>query len=154
LSVATAEVQVSARIAESADTVWAAATDWARQGEWMVGTEVHVLGGDGGLGSRLAAFTGIGGVGVLDTMDIVEWRPPVCCRVRHVGKLIVGHGGFRVIRDAPHTCTFLWWERLELPAVGAVAWPWMRPAVRWGLARSLRRFAAFCPRYREEKRGG
>lgn len=150
----TVELRMGVGITESAETVWAAATDWTRQGEWMLGTEVRVLGGDGGLGSRLAAFTGIGRVGVLDTMEIVEWRPPVCCRVRHVGKWIVGQGGFRVIRDVPHACTFVWWERLQLPAMGALVWPWMRPAVRWGLDRSLRRFAAFCPRYREEKRGG
>jgi hypothetical protein len=152
--VGTVEFQAAVRIPESADTVWAAATDWTRQGEWMTGTEVHIIHGNGGPGSRLAAFTGVGGVGVLDTMDIVEWLPPECCRVRHVGRLIVGEGGFHVIRDGPRACTFVWWERLQLPALGASAWPLLRPAVRWGFDRSLRRFAAFCPRHREETRGG
>jgi hypothetical protein len=143
------ELQVQLPVAETAETVWAAATDWARQGEWMLGTEVYLLSGDGGLGSTLAAFTGIGGVGVLDTMEIIEWQPPLCCRVRHVGKLIVGHGGFRVIRRDPYACTFVWWERLVLPALGALVWPVLRPAFRWALCRSLNRFAAFCVRYRE-----
>src|SRR5919201_1962802 len=111
----------------------------------MMATEVHVIGGDGGEGARLAAFTGLGGVGVLDTMEIVEWRPPVSCRVRHVGRLLIGQGGFDVIRDLAHTCTFVWWERLELSQVAALAWPLVRPALRWGLERSLRRFGPAFP---------
>jgi hypothetical protein len=148
--VGTTELWVDMPVAEPAETAWAAATDWSRQGEWMLGTEVHVLSGDGGQGSRLAAFTGLRGVGVLDTMEIVEWCPPSCCRVRHTGKLIVGDGGFRVIRRDPYACTVVWWERLVLPAVAEWVWPLVRPAFLWGLRSSLSRFAMFCTRYREE----
>ena len=144
----TNELHLSARVDEAAETVWSAVSDWSRQGEWMLGTEVHVLSGDGGLGSRVAAFTGLGGVGFLDTMEVVEWRPPRCCRVRHLGGLIRGEGGFQVVAAERGRSLLLWWERLELPPGGSLAWPAARPAFVWGLRRSLTRFAAFSRRYR------
>ena len=144
----TNELHLTARVDETPETTWAAISDWPRQGEWMLGTEVHVLSGDGGLGSRVAAFTGIGGVGVLDTMEVVEWRPPRCCRVRHLGGLVSGEGGFQVIADQRGSSLLRWWERLELPPGGSLAWPVVRPAFRWGLQRSLERFAGHAHRYR------
>ena len=58
-------------VAAPAETTWAALTDWTRQGEWMLGTSVRVTGGDGrGVGSTLAAFTGVGPLGFTDTMRI------------------------------------------------------------------------------------
>jgi hypothetical protein len=143
----TTELRMSVRVPEPAETVWSAATDWARQGEWMLGTEVHLLSGDGGLGSRLAAFTGFRGVGVLDTMEVIEWQPPQCCRVRHTGELVIGEGGFHVVRRDPYASTFVWWERLILPSGSSLVWPIVRPAFLWGLRRSLTRFAAFCRRH-------
>ena len=57
--------------------VWDYVTDWERQGEWMLGTRVHVTGGAGrGLGTTLRAVTGVGPVGVVDTMEVVEFAPP------------------------------------------------------------------------------
>jgi hypothetical protein len=51
----------------SPETVFAAATDWDRQREWMLGTTVRVLRGDGrSIGSELEAVTGIAGIGVAD----------------------------------------------------------------------------------------
>lgn len=126
----TNELHLTARVDETAETTWAAVSDWSRQGEWMLGTEVHVLSGDGGLGSRVAAFTGIGGVGVLDTMEVVEWRPPRCCRVRHLGGPVRGEGGFQVIAAERRSSLLHWWGRLELPPGGSLAWPAVRPAFR------------------------
>jgi len=145
-----AEAQLSLQVAVPAppEVVWAAATDWPRQGEWMLGTSVRVVRGDGGEGSELAAFTGLRGVGFLDTMEIVEMRPPLCCRVRHTGDLISGQGGFRVISCGEgDRSTFLWWEDLSLPTGTGPLWPLVRPGFRWGLRRSLDRFAAFAPRH-------
>ena len=144
----TNELHLTTRVDEAAETAWAAVSDWPRQGEWMLGTEVHVLSGDGGLGSRIAAFTGLGGVGVLDTMEVVEWRPPRSCRVRHLGGLIEGDGGFQVIAAERGSSLLHWWERLKLPPGGSLVWPVVRPAFRWGLQRSLERFATHAHRYR------
>ncbi|AOS61738.1 SRPBCC family protein [Actinoalloteichus hymeniacidonis] len=133
-------------------TVWAAATDWARQGEWMLGTEVDVVEGDGrGVGSRLAAFSAIGGIGILDRMEITAWNPPRSVEVRHTGKVVRGVGGFRILPD-PVTedhSIFLWYESFSLPLgiLGEIGWVAARPAVEWGLRKSLRDFARFCRDY-------
>jgi hypothetical protein len=143
------ELRSSVPVEALPETVWAIATDWPRQGEWMLGTEVDVLSGSGGLGTRLVAVTGFRGVGVVDRMEIVEWQPPRSCRVRHDGQLIVGEGGFEVIRCGNEASTFVWWERLALPPGGGLVWPVVRPAFAWGLRRSLEAFADLC---REERR--
>ena len=145
-----AELRESVPVPEPAETVWAAATDWTRQGDWMLGTDVLVTSGDGGQGSRLAAFTHLAGVGVLDTMEITVWEPPIRCQVRHTGRLIQGDGGFHVISCGPRASTFEWWEDFRLPfgIAGRLAWPVVRPAFVWGLRRSLTEFASFCRRYR------
>ncbi|MDR7302828.1 SRPBCC family protein [Haloactinomyces albus] len=147
----TAEVRQSVQVQEAAEVVWAAATDWSRQREWMLGTEVHVTSGDGaGPGAELIAFTGLGGIGFLDSMEITEWAPPLRCVVRHRGTLVRGTGGFHIVRSAADGSTFMWWERFELPAVGSAVWPLVRPGVSWGLRTSLTRFAKFCHRYRRD----
>lgn len=150
-----AQLSLEVEVQAPPEAVWAAATDWPRQGEWMLGTSVHVIRGDGGAGSELAAFTGVRGVGFLDTMEIVELRPPLCCRVRHSGALISGEGGFRVIsRGDGDRSTFVWWEDLSLPSGAGPLWPLARPGFRWGLRRSLDRFAGFVLRHRAGEVGG
>lgn len=144
-----AELRLVVDVAAPAERVWALATDWARQGEWMLGTEVYVVAGDGrGPGSRLVAFTGIGGLGFLDTMEITHWEPPRRCDVRHTGRLVRGTGGFEVRPHGANSTRFTWYERLELPLgpLGALGWPVVAPAYRWGLRRSLRTFAELCRR--------
>ncbi|HVW44466.1 MAG TPA: SRPBCC family protein [Amycolatopsis sp.] len=131
-------------------TTWLALTDWPRQQEWMLGTQVRVLSGDGrSVGSRLAAFTGLRGVGFTDTMEITAWEPPVRCTVRHLGKLVRGSGAFHVHAKGPQESTFVWSESLDIPfgAFGRLGWPVVRPAFSIGLRQSLRRFAQFAENY-------
>lgn len=134
--------------------VWAALTDWTRQGEWMLLTDVAVTGGDPeAVGGRLAARTGIpllGGrhLGVLDTMVITQWDPPRRAVVQHTGRIVRGPGTFEVVpRFAGSTVT--WTEQLWLPfgVVGRLGWPLVKPAVVLGVRLSLRRFADFAMRY-------
>ncbi|GGM42914.1 polyketide cyclase [Longimycelium tulufanense] len=134
----------------SVETVWAAVTDWPRQGEWVVGTTVFVTAGDGaGVGSELAAFTGVGSVGFLDTMEIVGWEPPHRCEVRHTGRLVRGTGVFTV-QPTADGAELVWEERLEPPLgrVGELVWPLVRPLFDRRLRRSLAHFAEFCRRHR------
>lgn len=131
------------------ETVWAAITDWERQSEWILGTSTRVVRGDGrSVGSRIAAFTGVGPVGFTDTMEITEWDEPRRCAVLHTGPVVRGTGLFAV---APRgdAATFVWSEEVELPlgAVGRLGWPLVRPGFVWGLRRSLDRFARFCTGY-------
>lgn len=142
--VRSAEIRVSTPVQAPPEAVWELATDWERQQEWMLGTEVRLVAGDGGTGSRLVAVTGLRGVGVVDHMRIVDFQPAHSCRVRHEGELVRGDGGFDVIRCGNHASTFVWWERLVLPTGGGVLWPAVRPAFTWGLRRSLGEFARLC----------
>lgn len=136
-------------VAAPVSATWAALTDWARQGEWMLGTRVEITGGDGtGVGSRLAAFTGVGPFGFTDHMEITEWSPPDRCEVRHTGTVVRGDGVFEVVAR-PGGSTLVWTERLDLPlgALGRLGWPLVRPGFRLGVRQSLRRFAAFAKGY-------
>jgi hypothetical protein len=140
----------SVDIAASAGTTWLALTDWPRQHEWMLGTKVRVVSGDGrSVGSRLSAVTGLGPLGFTDTMEITAWEPPVRCTVRHLGRLVRGAGAFHVQAKGPQSSTFVWTESLNLPfgPVGRMGWPLAKPAFALGVRESLRRFARFAENY-------
>ena len=135
-------------VAAPAEVLWHVVTDWANQGEWMLGTRVRpTSGGDGRrLGATLEAVTGVGPLGVSDPMEIVEWTPPRRCVVRHLGKVVRGEGVFEVLPLGPERARFLWSELLDLPLgrLGALGWPLVRPAFRAGVAFSLRRMKRRC----------
>lgn len=144
------ELVLRVDVAAPAGTTWAAMTDWARQREWMLGTSVRVTSGDGaGVGSELAAFTGVGPLGFTDTMRIVRWEPPSRCEVLHTGAVVRGTGEFEVRAVTDRTSRFIWAEQLDLPlgAVGRAVWPVLRPAFTWGVRRSLTKFARFAEAY-------
>lgn len=137
-------------------TVFAAATDWNRQGEWILGTSVRVTYGDGrSVGSEVAAFTGVGQVGVTDTMRVVAWKAPKRCEVQHTGRIVRGYGIFAVHPRGDGAATFEWTEQLELPLglVGRLGWRFVQPIFGWGLQRSLHRFAEFCRTYPDGSAG-
>jgi carbon monoxide dehydrogenase subunit G len=145
------ELTERVRVAAPAERVWAAITDWVRQGEWMFATSVTVTGGDGrGAGSTLAARTSVGPLGFTDRMEITSWQPPVRCEVRHTGAVVRGTGAFEVRPVGAAASELVWTERLDLPlgAVGRAGWPLVRPGFRLGVRYSLRRFAAFAQAYR------
>ena len=126
------------------EQTWAAATDWDRQGEWMLGTRVRGTAQDGrGVGGGIEAFTGLGRIGFLDTMEITEWEPPRRCAVLHTGRVVRGTGLFEV-QPRGTGSFFLWSEDLELPlgVVGRAGWWVTRPlfvvALRWSLNRFAR----------------
>ncbi|MTD55027.1 SRPBCC family protein [Amycolatopsis pithecellobii] len=144
------DLVTSVDIAAPAGTTWLALTDWERQHEWMLGTEVRIVQGDGrSVGSQLSAFTGLHGVGFTDTMEITAWEPPVRCTVRHSGSVIRGSGAFHVHAKGGQASTFVWSESLEPPfgPVGRLGWPVARPVLMLGLRQSLRRFARFAENY-------
>ena len=126
------------------EQTWAGATDWARQGEWMLGTTVTPTAKGGqGVGGAISAFTGVGRLGFIDTMEITVWEPPFRCHVRHTGKLVRGTGDFDVEARGDGLSTFVWREDLELPlgALGRAGWPIIKPAFAYGVKLSLQRFA-------------
>jgi hypothetical protein len=139
------ELTVPVDVDVPAAVLWESVTDWPAQGEWMLGTRVEVVGGGEGrhLGAGLRAVTGIGRLGLVDVMEIVEWDPPKRCVVRKTGTLIRGNGVFEVVELGPERSRFLWSQLLDLPlgALGRFGWPIVRPVVRWGFDRSLHRMA-------------
>ncbi|MGH3977042.1 MAG: SRPBCC family protein [Pseudonocardiaceae bacterium] len=135
------------------ETVFAAATDWERQGEWILGTTVRIRHGDGrSVGSEVEAITGLCGIGVTDRMRIVRWNAPSRCEVRHLGWVVRGTGIFAVHPHGRDGAIFEWTEQLELPlgAVGRWGWPLVRPIFGWGLQRSVDRFARLFQDYPSE----
>lgn len=128
----------------SPEEVFAGATDWAGQGEWMLGTKVWPTRYRGqGVGGSIAAWTGVGPLGFLDTMDITRWDPPRACHVLHTGTLVRGTGAFEVEPRGEGKATFVWSEELELPfgALGRVGWTLGKPVFAAGVTASLKRFA-------------
>ena len=128
--------------------------DWPRQGEWVLATRVEVTSGDGrSVGSGVRVATGVGPLAVVDTMVVTEWteqRPagPFRCVVEHTGRVVRGGGVFEVVAAGEDRSTFRWVEQLDLPlgVVGRLGWPLVRPALRAGLAHSMRRMGASCER--------
>ena len=120
--------------------VWDLLVDWKRQGEWMALTRVE---GGHGPGARVRAFTGVGPVGFVDTMEVTGWEPTWRCLVRHTGRVVRGTGSFTVEPLPRRRSRFLWAEELDLPfgALGRLGWTIARPVLRAGVEHSLARFA-------------
>jgi uncharacterized protein YndB with AHSA1/START domain len=143
------ELPVPVEVDAPAAVVWAYVTDWERQGEWMLGTRVRVTGGDGrGVGTTLHAVTGVGRLGVPDTMEVVEFVAPSDgapgrAAVRHTGRVIRGDGFFEVTSLGPQRSRFTFTELIDLPlgVLGRLGWPLVRPVIRAGFVASLRRMA-------------
>ena len=96
--------------------VWAALADWESQGDWMFQTKVDVTSQvREGVGTTIAAFTGIGKFGVMDHMVVTSWQPPHICDVLHTGKIIKGTGRFELVEIDADTTRFDWSEEILAP---------------------------------------
>lgn len=131
--------QVDAPVAD----VFAAMVDLSSQDRWMLGTRLFALEGQVAVpevGSRIAALTGIAGIGVLDTMTVTVYEPPHRWETVHTGKAFKGVGVFRV-EQAGAGSLVTWGEEIPLPLgfLGGAGWKVVRPLVRWGLSVSLRK---------------
>jgi uncharacterized protein YndB with AHSA1/START domain len=139
-----ASLELTVDVDAPVERTWAGATDWAQQGRWMLGTRVRATARDGrGVGAGIEAFTGLGRLGLLDTMEITRWEPPYRCHVLHTGRVVRGTGEFAVRRHGDGRSTFVWREDLDLPfgALGRLGWAVVRPLLAAGVQVSLRRFA-------------
>ena len=138
------ELTLSVEIPADQQRVWDAVVDWPNQRRWMLLTDVRATAQDGvGVGGELAAFTGVGRIGFLDTMTITEWEPPQRCLVRHTGKVVRGTGVFEVQALGQGRSRFLWSEVVELPfgVIGRIGWLFTKPLVAAGVRYSLRKLA-------------
>lgn len=142
------EITLSVEVDADVDATWAAATDWARQGEWMAGTTVVPTRGRGSArGDELEARTALGPFGFVDRMVITSWEPPRRALVAHVGRVVRGSGAFEVEPLPGGRSRFVWSEWLELPfgRVGELGFALVRPLVVAPIRWSLGRFARWVP---------
>ena len=70
-----------------------------------------------GVGTTIAAFTGIGKFGVMDHMVVTSWQPPYICDVLHTGKIIKGTGRFQLSTIDDNSTRFDWSEEILTPRV-------------------------------------
>jgi hypothetical protein len=141
----TVRVEASIELATDPDSAFAAVVDLPSQEKWIIATKLYAIEGEVSIpqvGSRMAAFTGLAGVGFLDTMVVTEYDPPWRWVTQHEGKFVQGVGIFEV-EPALKGCRFTWAEELNLPfgVLGRLGWPLAKPFARLGLRASLRRMA-------------
>jgi hypothetical protein len=122
------------------EKVWAALADWESQGEWMLQTTVEVTSEiREGVGTSIAAFTGIGKFGIIDHMSVTSWNPPHVCDVIHTGKIIRGTGRFKLTSLSAQSTRFDWSEEILAPrAIFLLIAPGLYAGVRISLS-ALRR---------------
>ena len=101
-------LELNIKINRPVKTVWDCLVDWKSQGDWMLQTKVwSELDQDrtikNGKGVLIFAFTGLFPnlypkirLGILDTMEITKFKPPVLCEVVHIGRIIRGTGKFEL----------------------------------------------------------
>ena len=120
--------------------VWAALADWESQGEWMLQTTVEVTSDiREGVGTSIAAFTGIGKLGIMDHMTVNSWNPPTICDVVHTGAIIKGTGRFELTALSENSTRFDWSEEILAPrAIFLLIAPGLYAGVRISLS-ALRR---------------
>lgn len=141
----TVRVDASIELPVDPDTAFAAVVDLPSQEKWIIATRLYPIDGEVSIpqvGSRMAAFTGLGSIGFLDTMVVTEYDPPWRWITQHEGDFVQGVGIFEITQTATG-CRFTWAEELELPfgILGRWGWPLVRPLAHLGLLASLRRMA-------------
>ncbi|MEI7722128.1 MAG: SRPBCC family protein [Actinomycetota bacterium] len=124
---------------------WQAIADWEGQGNWMLQSKVWVTSQiREGVGTSIAAFTGpfyksypkFSKVGLLDTMVVTNWQPPVRCDVLHTGKVLKGTGTFELVKISENATKFNWSEDIECSRLQFLAiYPFLWLGVRISLAR-------------------
>jgi uncharacterized protein YndB with AHSA1/START domain len=119
------------------EKVWAALADWESQGDWMLQTRVDVTSEiREGVGTTIAAFTGVGKLGVMDHMVVTSWQPPHICDVLHTGKIIKGTGRFELVAIDAGTTRFNWSEEILAPrAIFLLIAPGLYAGVRISLTK-------------------
>ena len=142
-------LSLTVKINKPVKSIWSALVDWQGQSDWMLQTKVwSELDQDrtvkNGKGVLIFAFTGLFPklypklkLGILDTMEVTKWKPPVICEVVHIGGVIRGTGKFE-LKPVRGGTVFFWQEEILAPAIVLL---FLKPMLLIGVWLSLRRFA-------------
>ncbi len=142
-------LELTIRVNKPIEQVWKSLVDWKSQSKWMLQTKVwSEIDQDrtvkNGKGVLIFAFTGILPklypklrIGILDTMEITNWKPPHICEVRHIGRVLRGTGKFELKKVRGGTI-FYWQEEVIAHRIILL---FVKPALLIGVWLSLRRFA-------------
>jgi hypothetical protein len=96
-----------------------------------------------GVGTSIAAFTGIGKLGLMDHMTVTAWQPPNICDVLHTGRIIKGMGRFELTQIDAFTTRFDWSEEIQAPrAIFLLIAPGLYAGVRISLMAFRRQLQA------------
>ena len=138
----TSEVTATVIVEAPAERVFAAATAWERQSDWIPFTKVRVTEGDGGEGSVIEAVTAVGPIKLIDVMRVDKVDPPYEVRVVHTGKILRGPGVIRCTAMGPDRTQVVWHEWFHMPGgrAGRAAWPLLWPGSKASLTAALKRF--------------
>ena len=130
---------ISLEIEAPIQKVWDELANWEKQSDWMLQTKVWVTSKiQSGVGTQISALTGIRSFGILDTMEVTNWKPPHICDVIHTGRVIRGTGRFELTAiDAVRT-RFDWSEEVIAPRALFIL---IVPGLYIGVRISLTRFA-------------
>lgn len=112
---AVVEFQVHREFNCAADELWRALADWRSHGDWIPATRAQVRFGDGGIGTRFVARTGIGPLGFDDNMTVTEFEPATRkATVEKTGPWLRGSAGFEIVDDESGTL-LIWREQVVVP---------------------------------------
>ena len=138
-------IRISLTLACNQERAWHAIADWEGQGNWMLQSKVWVTSQiREGVGTSIAAFTGpfyksypkFAALGLLDTMVVTKWQPPIRCDVLHTGKVLKGTGTFELVEISKSATRFNWSEDIECSRLQFLAiYPFLWIGVRISLAR-------------------
>ena len=138
-------IQISVTLPCNQGRAWQAIADWEDQGRWMLQSKVWVTSQiREGVGTSIAAFTGplyksypkFAKFGLLDTMVVSNWQPPIRCDVLHTGKVLKGTGTFELVKISESATKFNWSEDIECSRLQFLAiYPFLWIGVRISLAR-------------------
>lgn len=141
----TVRVAASVDVAVDQETAFAAVVDLPSQEKWIMLTKLFAVDGVASVpevGSRQVAFTGVFGIGFLDSMVVSEYDPPHRWVTAKDGDLLRGVGIMQVEALATGS-RVTWANELELPfgIAGQLGWLLARPIAKFVLGLSLRRLA-------------
>jgi hypothetical protein len=138
-------IRISLTLPCNQERAWHAIADWEGQGSWMLQSKVWVTSQiREGVGTSIAAFTGpfyksypkFAALGLLDTMVVTNWQPPIRCDVLHTGKVLKGTGTFELVEISKSATRFNWSEDIECSRLQFLAiYPFLWIGVRISLAR-------------------